>query len=183
MDAFQAATNYLEESELIHMANPESRELHAVVSTDSGIANVMILTQEPMLRVIAISGARVPLKARPAVAEFIARAQFNMEFARLDFDYDKGFLAIRTSVMLDPEQGIEPDAVGGIVKTALSCLDHFLPGYLAVAFGGHPPARALAALDENEEVEGEKKKPTIRIQLPPKPRPEDDTTGSDGSKD
>ena len=50
---------------------------------------------------------------------------------------------------------------------------YYFPAFMAVAFGGHPPARALAALD-NEEQDQEEEKGTIRINLPPKP---DDETG------
>ena len=56
---------------------------------------------------------------------------------------------------------------------ALACLDYYFPAFMAVAFGGHPPARALAGID-NGGQDQEEEKGAIRINLLPKP---DDETG------
>ena len=168
MDAYQAAITYFDGREIIHVDDYESQEVHAIVTSQSGVNNVIIHNHENMVRAIVVVGPRVPLKARAAVAELIARAQVNMEYARLEFDYDKGALAVRTSVVVDSDVDVLPDTIGNILVMALACLDYYFPAFMAVAFGGHPPARALAALD-NEEQDQEEEKGTIRINLPPKP--------------
>ncbi len=173
MDAYQAAITYFDGREIIHVEDYESQEVHAIVTSQSGVNNVIVHNHENMVRVIVVVGPRVPLKARAAVAELITRAQVNMEYARLEFDYDKGALAVRTSVAVDSGVDVLPDTIGNILGMALACLDYYFPAFMAVAFGGHPPARALAALD-NEEQDQEEEKGTIRINLPPKP---DDETG------
>ena len=174
MDTYQAAIKYFEELDIIHLDDNELREVHAIITSQSGVNNVIIHSLEHVIRAIVVIGPRVPLKARPAVAELIARAQINMEYARLEFDYDKGAIAVRTSVAVDLDADVFPDTIGNILMMALACLDYYLPAFMAVAFGGHPPARSLAALDI-EDREGEKD--TIRIKLPPKP--EDDKSDDD----
>ena len=173
MDAYQAAITYFDGREIIHVEDYESQEVHAIVTSQSGVNNVIVHNHENMVRAIVVVGPRVPLKARAAVAELITRAQVNMEYARLEFDYDKGALAVRTSVVVDSGVDVLPDTIGNILGMALACLDYYFPAFMAVAFGGHPPARALAALD-NEEQDQEEEKGAIRINLPPKP---DDETG------
>ena len=176
MDAYRAAITYFDEREIIHVDDNESREVHAIITSESGVNNVIIHSHEHVIRAIVVVGPRVPLKSRPAVAELIARAQINMEYARLEFDYDKGALAVRTSVAVDLDIDVLPDTIGNILMMALACLDYYLPAFMAVAFGGHPPARALAALDNEYQIR-EEEKGTIRIKLPPKP--DNEETGDD----
>jgi hypothetical protein len=179
MDVIKAITRYFEEAEIRYFPHEDDREVHAVVCSSSGIHNVIVQQADNLLRVVVLAGPRVPLKARPAVAELLARATLTMEMGRLSFDYDKGILISRSSYFLDEEKDIFPETVEQIFTATMACLDYHYPAFMAVAFGGHPPARALKALESDEENEEPPKgqeespiNPTIRIQLPPKPKDE-----------
>ncbi len=123
MDAYQAAITYFDGREIIHVEDYESQEVHAIVTSQSGVNNVIVHNHENMVRAIVVVGPRVPLKARAAVAELITRAQVNMEYARLEFDYDKGALAVRTSVVVDSGVDVLPDPLGNLLGVALACFD------------------------------------------------------------
>lgn len=181
MDVIKAITSYFEEAEIRYFHNTDEREVHAVVCSNSGIHNAIVQQADNLLRVVVLAGPRVPLKARPAVAELLSRATLTMELGRLSFDYDKGILIARCSYFLDEEMDIVPETVEQIFNVTMACLDYHYPAFMAVAFGGHPPARALEVLESDEENEEPPKdpeeppsRPTIRIQLPPKPNEPND---------
>lgn len=107
-------------------------------------------------------------KLRPLVAEFVLRANssfgvgafdLNMDDARLTYHVAHGF----------GERGLDDDAVGRLIATALQTADRYFPALTLVMFGGHTPSDAifLAELDCPADAE-EDSKPADSSTPPPK---------------
>jgi hypothetical protein len=107
---------------------------------------------------------RVPTKARPAVAEYLTRANFGLRLGNFEMDYSDGAVYFKTSA---PTKSIEPDKE--FIKTLASAgfwsMDRYLPGLMGVAFGKINPAEAVQEADKDRRDEAS---------------PEDAGSGGDG---
>lgn len=87
-------------------------------------------------------------KLRPLVAEFVLRANSSFGVGAFDLNMDDGRLTYHVAHAFG-ERGLDDEAVGRLVATALQTADRYFPALTLVMFGGHTPADAifLAELD------------------------------------
>jgi hypothetical protein len=87
-------------------------------------------------------------KLRPLVAEFVLRANSSFGVGAFDLNMDDGRLTYHAAHAFG-ERGLDDEAVGRLVATALQTADRYFPALTLVMFGGHTPADAifLAELD------------------------------------
>lgn len=92
-------------------------------------------------------------KLRPLVAEFVLRANGSVAVGGFDLNMDDGRLTYHVAHAFG-ERGLDDEAVGRLVATALQMADRYFPALTLVMFGGHTPADAifLAELDSNVDV-------------------------------
>jgi len=97
----------------------------------------------------SVAPGSAPAALRPAIAEFIARANFGMVVGNFELDFGDGEVRFRTSLELGPDGLVGvPFArlFGRLVGTNLRMMDRYLPGLLDV-LGDRAPAEALAEID------------------------------------
>ncbi len=93
-----------------------------------------------------VAPVRVPSADRPAVAEYVARANYGLRIGNFELDYADGEVRFKSSINFEEEQ-LTSGMLRNAIYPALHTLDRYLPGLLRVSFGGATPLEAI------EEVE------------------------------
>ena len=87
--------------------------------------------------------AQAPSDKRPAVAEFIARANFDMIIGNFELDFNDGEIRFKTS--LDARSGdLTLATVSQMVYANVTAMDQYLPGIEAILAQNLSPAEAIA---------------------------------------
>ncbi len=85
--------------------------------------------------------------ARPAVAEFITRANYGLRIGNFELDYNDGEVRYKSS--LDFEGAILTAAlIRNAIYPAVQTMDRYMPGLMGVMYGNKTPVEAI------EEIEG-----------------------------
>ena len=95
----------------------------------------------------AIGLVNVPEEVRPAVAEFITRANYGMRTGNFELDYADGEVRFKTSLDFEGEI-MTVNLIKHVVYPAVRTMDRYLPGLMKVAFGAMTPVEAI------QEIEG-----------------------------
>ncbi len=95
----------------------------------------------------AVAPVKAPLESRPAVAEFITRANYGMRIGNFEMDYSDGEVRFKSSLDFEGEI-LTHNWIRNAIYPAVQTLDRYLNGLMAVIYGGKAPADAIA------EVEG-----------------------------
>jgi len=128
-----------EEKDLIYMPfSGENGRWAAVldVKEDRGI-----------LIMYSMVSVKIQEKARPAVAEFLTRANYNMILGNFELDFSDGEVRFKTSVKVG-DGALAANLIEPVVFANLATMDRYLPGIMAVGFGGQSPEAAI------KEIEG-----------------------------
>lgn len=106
-------------------------------------------TQQQIV-VYSICPLRVPEELRPAMAEFITRANYGLVVGNFEMDYEDGELRYKTSLDVEDTEATM-ELIRHIVYGNVTTLDRYLPGILAVLGGAKSPEAAVLAIDEAKE--------------------------------
>ena len=96
----------------------------------------------------AICPIKAPERKRPAIAEFITRANYGMVIGNFELDYSDGEIRFKSSVDVEDSELTEP-MCRSAVYWAVVMMDKYLPGILQVLGGDKAPALA------SEEIEAD----------------------------
>jgi hypothetical protein len=88
-----------------------------------------------------------PEPRRPAVAEFLTRANYGLILGNFELDYEDGDIRYKTSIDVVDDR-LSPELIRNIVYTNVIVMDRYLPGIMQVIYGQVSPADAI------REVEG-----------------------------
>lgn len=90
----------------------------------------------------SIGPMKIPAKQRPAVAEYLTRANYNLRLGNFEMDYSDGEFCFKTSV---PLRSVEPnmELVRDLAFANFAMMDRYLPGLMGVAFGRLSPRAAI----------------------------------------
>lgn len=92
-------------------------------------------------------GPRVPDARRVAVAEAVARINPRLGVGHFELDFDDGEIRYRSTV--DVEGGLfVTTMVDNMVQAAIWACERYVAPLMAVAFGGHEPVVAVAAVEQ-----------------------------------
>lgn len=92
----------------------------------------------------------VPEELRPAVAEFITRANYGLRIGNFEMDYADGEVRFKTSLDFEGET-LSTNLIRNAIYPAVMTMDLYFPGLMKVIFGGRTPFEAI------EEIEGEQR--------------------------
>jgi hypothetical protein len=95
----------------------------------------------------AIAPVKITDEVRPAVAEFITRANYGLRIGNFELDYSDGEVRYKSSLNFE-DQDLTPELISNAIYPAVQTMDRYLPGLLRVSYGGATPLEAI------EEVEG-----------------------------
>jgi hypothetical protein len=91
----------------------------------------------------SICPLKVPEDRRPAMAEFITRANHDLLMGNLEMDYATGEIRCKTSINTYDET-LTPLLVRHVVHPNAITMDRYLPGIKAILEEGISPAEAIA---------------------------------------
>lgn len=95
----------------------------------------------------AVAPIKVPDEVRPAVAEYITRANYGLRIGNFELDYSDGEVRYKSSIDFEG-QSLTADLLRNAIYPAVHTMDRYLTGLLRVSFGGATPHEAIG------EVEG-----------------------------
>ena len=94
----------------------------------------------------SFSPVNVLAKHRPAAAEYLTRANYNLRLGNFEMDYSDGQVCFKTSMIMNGVQPT-PDLMKQLAFANFSTMDQYLPGLMSVIYG---KARPKAAIEEAE---------------------------------
>lgn len=89
---------------------------------------------------------KVPEVERPAVAEFITRANYGLRIGNFEMDFDDGEVSYKSSLDFEGV-ALSPELIKNAIYPAVSTMDRYLPGLMSVVYGGTLPAEAIAEIE------------------------------------
>jgi hypothetical protein len=90
----------------------------------------------------SILSSNVPEATRAAAAEYLTRANYNLILGNFELDFSDGEVRFKTSVNMGGEP-LTKAVIEPMVLTNLAMVDRYLPGLMAVAYGGKSPEEAI----------------------------------------
>jgi hypothetical protein len=97
----------------------------------------------------SVCPVNAPEERRPAVAEFVTRANYGLFIGNFELDLDDGEIRYKTSIDVEGDR-LSPALVQQLVYANIFTMDRYLPGIMRVIYGDASPMEAIA------QVEGER---------------------------
>ena len=95
----------------------------------------------------SVTDALVPEDKRPAMAEFITRANYGMIVGNFEMDFSDGEIRFKTVIAV--EDGLlTHEMIKRNVYVNLMMMDQYFPGLMSVMYVGVEPAEAVAKIEE-----------------------------------
>lgn len=94
----------------------------------------------------AVSPVKVPEAQRPAVAEFVTRANYGMRIGNFEMDFGDGEVRYKSALDFEGE-ALSDNLLKNAIYPAVQVLDRYIPGLMAVAFGGKAPVDAIRGIE------------------------------------
>lgn len=151
--AFETLTSFLEEDEWKARRIENKFAFSMNYSGESGDFRCYAIVRVELEEFIfyAVVPVRVPLEDRPAVAEYIARANYGLRIGNFEIDYSDGEVRYKSSLNFEGE-----DLTHGMLRNAIypavHTLDRYMPGLLRVSFGGATPLEAIAEIESQSDT-------------------------------
>ncbi len=101
--------------------------------------------RDEQLLIYSVMTEDVPAERRPAVVEFLTRANYAMAIGNFEMDYEDGEVRYKTSVDVEGDH-LSVTMTRQLFKLNVTTMDLFLPGIESVVRGDGSPAEVLAAL-------------------------------------
>ena len=103
--------------------------------------------EQAALAFYSVCPVNAPEDRRPAVAEFLTRANYGMLIGNFELDWMDGEIRFKTTISVE---GDRPSStlMKELVYTNVLMMDMYLPGILRVLYGDVSPAEAIAEIEE-----------------------------------
>ena len=99
-----------------------------------------------LFQVFAYMPLTVPVGCRPAIAELLARVNFNLKVGKFEFDYDDGTYRFQVAQIL-PDDDLADDTIHRVIGTTMAMLDMYVPAVLSVIYGNETPKDAVLQVE------------------------------------
>jgi hypothetical protein len=117
-----------------------SRGWHCFAHCRPEIALVLFYSVAP-LRVAAV--------LRPAVAEYLTRANWGLLLGNFEMDYSDGEVRYKTSLQFDQTE-LTPELLRPLILGNVAVMDKYLPGLQAILSQAQTPLEAINTVENNE---------------------------------
>jgi hypothetical protein len=102
--------------------------------------------EQKQLIFYSVMESHVPENKRPAVAEFLTRANYGLYVGNFEMDFSDGEVRYKTSV--DADGGcLTPQMIRTIVYVNVMMMDKYLPGIMSVVYTDVSPEEAVAQIE------------------------------------
>ncbi len=93
-----------------------------------------------------IAPTKAPEATLLAVAEFVTRANYGLRIGNFELDFSDGEVRYKSSLDFEG-QALTPALIKNAIYPAVQTMDRYLPGLMAVMYGGKSPAEAIATIE------------------------------------
>jgi hypothetical protein len=153
---FETLGEFLEEDEWKPRKLEEKHAYSMLYSGENGdyrcYAIVRIELEEFLFYTVA--PVRIPNEVRPAVAEYITRANYGLRIGNFELDYSDGEVRFKSSFNFEGET-LTYGMLRNAMYPAVHSLDRYLPGLMRVSFGGATPLEAIEEIESRIETKDE----------------------------
>ncbi|MGC8865790.1 MAG: YbjN domain-containing protein [Bacteroidales bacterium] len=116
----------------------ENGRCDTIIDIRTGTNTVLIYCLLPIM---------VPANHRQRIAEFITRANYSIILGNFEMDFNDGEVRYKNAFIYDEYQEISDEAFLRYLFTSLHTLDIYLPGFMAVIYGGVIPLQAISTIE------------------------------------
>jgi hypothetical protein len=106
-----------------------------------------VVEPEKLFVFYSICPANTPPEKRPAMAEFICRANYGLLLGNFELDFEDGEVRFRTSLDLGVDR-LSLALLKQAIYTNLIIMDRYLPGIMVINFGSLSPAEAITQVEQ-----------------------------------
>jgi hypothetical protein len=89
---------------------------------------------------------KAPEDKRPIMADFLTRANYGLYVGNFEMDFNDGEVRYKTSIDVEGTE-LNSALIKRLVYDNLIVMDKYLPGIMAVIFGGASPTEAIAQVE------------------------------------
>lgn len=97
----------------------------------------------------SVAPVQIPEDKRAALAEFITRANYGLILGNFELDYTDGELRYKTSLDVEGTP-LTTELLQPLTFANVSTMDRYLPGLMAVLYGGVEPKTAIEQIESND---------------------------------
>lgn len=140
--------SYFQEEEWVYTQLGDEPILHSLFTAKNGKLPFVAEAKEDLDMVIFYTycPVKAPENVRDAVAEFITRANYGLLVGNFEMDYADGEVRYKTVIARATEY-MGNDLISHMVYTNLATMDRYLPGLMAVIYGGLSPVQAVMQVE------------------------------------
>lgn len=150
-DLKQIAKYYKEDMELNFALEEENNRIRFSMDTDAmkevrfmaykeNDRTMLFLTYLPM---------KVPEDKRLELAEYITRANYGLHVGNFEMDLSDGELRYKTTGVSDEDSMPGLEVIRRLTYVGFSMFDRYVPGVLAILYGGKTAAEAIAEAEKD----------------------------------
>jgi hypothetical protein len=100
----------------------------------------------------SVCPVKAPENKRVTVAEFLTRANYGLAIGNFEFDFTDGEIRYKTSIDVKDDR-LSSALSKRLVYINVAMMDRYLPGIMAVIYGGVSPEQAIAQVENQLESE------------------------------
>ncbi len=152
--AFETVERFFQERGWKFTRDSEKQVLRMVVAGDYGqyVCYAHVVDERPLVLFHSTVSVRVPEEKRPAVAEYLTRANWCLWLGNFEMDYSDGEVRYKTG--LDVRDGeLTMGMVGVLVFANLQTMDRYFPGMMSVIWSDISPEAAVAKAEGRRSEE------------------------------
>ncbi len=89
---------------------------------------------------------RVPVGARPSIAEAMVRINYGLKVGKFEMDFDEGDVRYQAAQIL-PDDELDDATIERLIGTTISMLNRYLPAIMSVIYGNELPTDAVRSVE------------------------------------
>ena len=158
---FRALLDHCEGNELAFSADHENQCIELKLYRQHALYHCSLrITNEERIFQIHVSYPVLAKdeKMRPAVLEFLTRANCGLVIGNFEMDLQDGEISYHVGHLIGNGQ-LEDDTIMGLVTTALATSDKYFPALMCLLFAGHTPEDAIFLVELDLQTEQAKDAP------------------------
>ncbi len=133
----EAVGRFVRTTGLDWQTREDGSAMRTFVTGDNGVWSLVVdwNEEETFFACYSICSVHAPAEVRPAVAEYLTRANWRMCLCNFEMDYEDGEIRLRMGIPLR-KGSLSQAMIKDIVYSSNSNMDHYLFGLMKVVFGG-----------------------------------------------
>lgn len=142
--AYENLTRHLDEHDVHYRTLRDDQSFRTDLFGEVGMYQLVasVDPDDGLFQMVGYMPIRIPVGARPSIAELIARANYSLRVGKFEMDCDDGELCFQTAQILT-DNSLEDLVVERLMITTVAMLDAYMPAVLSVIYGADRPQDAI----------------------------------------